>query len=187
MIEDLINHISQAIGNPYLTLYVISIIPVVELRGAILTMPYMFPNGTIQEFLLGMLCCIAGSTTVILPLILLTRPLLRKLRRSKWFSKIGRRMESNLADKAESAYSEEEYQKNASKHKRPISKDAKKFWGLFTFVAIPLPMTGAWTGSLVAAVLELPMKKAVPVIFAGLLIAAAIVTAVSYSAIALLA
>ena len=55
------------------------------------------------------------------------------------------------------------------------------------FVAIPLPGTGAWTGSLVAAVLELPMKKAVPVIFAGLLIAAAIVTAVSYSAIALLA
>ena len=59
--------------------------------------------------------------------------------------------------------------------------------GLMLFVAIPLPGTGAWTGSLVAAVLELPMKKAVPVIFAGLLIAAAIVTAVSYSAIALLA
>ena len=160
MIEDLINHISQAIGNPYLTLYVISIIPIVELRGAILTMPYMFPNGTIQEFLLGMLCCIAGSTTVILPLILLTRPLLRKLRRSKWFSKIGRRMESNLANKAESAYSEEEYQKNASKHKRPISKDAKKFWGLFTFVAIPLPMTGAWTGSCIGSFLDFSVWKA---------------------------
>lgn len=127
MIEDLINHISQAIGNPYLTLYVISIIPIVELRGAILTMPYMFPNGTIQEFLLGMLCCIAGSTTVILPLILLTRPLLRKLRRSKWFSKIGRRMESNLADKAESAYSEEEYQKTLPSTKSLYPKTPKSF------------------------------------------------------------
>ena len=70
MIQDLINQISNAIGNPYLTLYVISIIPIVELRGAILTMPYMFD--TIGEMMLGMLCCIAGSTTVILPLILTT-------------------------------------------------------------------------------------------------------------------
>lgn len=180
MIEDLINHISQAIGNPYLTLYVISIIPIVELRGAILTMPYMFPGGTIQEFLLGMLCCIAGSTTVILPLILLTRPLLRKLRRSKWFSKIGRRMESNLADKAESAYSEEEYQKNASKHKKPISKDAKKFWGLFTFVAIPLPMTGAWTGSCIGSFLDFSVWKASLAVFLGNIVAGGILTSIAY-------
>ena len=42
MIEQLITQISNAIGNPYLTLYVISIIPIIELRGAILFMPYMF-------------------------------------------------------------------------------------------------------------------------------------------------
>ena len=67
---------------------------------------------TIQEMMLGMLCCIAGSTTVIVPLILITRPFLRKLRRSKWFSKIGKRMEANLADRAESAYSEEKNEKS---------------------------------------------------------------------------
>ena len=53
MIQDLINQISTAIGNPYLTLYVISIIPIIELRGAILTMPYMFD--TIGEMMLGIL------------------------------------------------------------------------------------------------------------------------------------
>ena len=180
MIQDLINQISQAIGNPYLTLYVISIIPIVELRGAILTMPYMFPNGTIREFMLGMMCCVAGSTTVILPLILLTRPLLRKLKHSKWFSKIGRRMESNLAERAESAYSEEEYQKNAAKRKKPMSKDAKKFWGLFAFVAVPLPMTGAWTGSCIGSFLDFPVWKASLAVFFGNIVAGLILTSIAY-------
>lgn len=43
--------------------------------------------------------------------------------------------------------------------------------GLFLFVAIPLPGTGAWTGSLIANFLKLPMKKAFPVIAAGVLCA----------------
>lgn len=180
MIQDLINQISQAIGNPYLTLYVISIIPIVELRGAILTMPYMFPNGTVREFMLGMMCCVAGSTTVILPLILLTRPLLRKLKQSKWFSKIGRRMESNLAERAESAYSEEEYQKSAAKRKKLMSKDAKKFWGLFAFVAVPLPMTGAWTGSCIGSFLDFPVWKASLAVFFGNIVAGLILTSIAY-------
>ncbi len=49
-------------------------------------------------------------------------------------------------------------------------------WGLLILVAIPLPGTGAWTGSLVAALLHLKLKRAVPVIFAGVCIAAAIMT-----------
>ena len=51
------------------------------------------------------------------------------------------------------------------------------------FVGIPLPGTGAWTGSLVAAVLEMPLKRALPAIFLGLILAGLIVTGVSYSAI----
>lgn len=129
MIQDLINQISNAIGNPYLTLYVISIIPIVELRGAILTMPYMFD--TIGEMMLGMLCCIAGSTTVILPLILITRPLLRRLRRTKWFSKIAKNMEANIQDRAESAYNAEEIAKkkrNAS-HANRFLRTQRSFSG----------------------------------------------------------
>ena len=71
--------------NDFLTLYVISIIPIIELRGAILFMPAMFD--TFIETYIGMWCCIAGSTTVIVPLILATRPLLRRLKRTKLFSK----------------------------------------------------------------------------------------------------
>mgnify|MGYP001081465292 FL=1 len=179
MIQDLITQISNAIGNPYLTLYVISIIPIVELRGAILFMPYMFD--TIGEMMLGMLCCIAGSTTVIVPLILITRPLLKKLRRSKWFSKIGKRMEANLADRAESAYDEEKIEEREAKRKRkPLSKDTKKFLGLFVFVAVPLPMTGAWTGSCIGSFLDFPVWKASLAVFLGNIVAGLILTTIAY-------
>ena len=179
MIQDLITQISNAIGNPYLTLYVISISPIVELRGAILFMPYMFD--TIGEMMLGMLCCIAGSTTVIVPLILITRPLLKKLRRSKWFSKIGKRMEANLADRAESAYDEEKIEEREAKRKRkPLSKDTKKFLGLFVFVSVPLPMTGAWTGSCVGSFLDFPVWKASLAVFFGNIVAGLILTTIAY-------
>lgn len=179
MIQDLITQISNAIGNPYLTLYVISIIPIIELRGAILFMPYMFD--TIGEMMLGMLCCIAGSTTVIVPLILITRPLLKKLRRSKWFSKIGKRMEANLADRAESAYDEEKIEEREAKRKRkPLSKDTKKFLGLFAFVAVPLPMTGAWTGSCIGSFLDFPVWKASLAVFFGNIVAGLILTTIAY-------
>ena len=52
--------------------------------------------------------------------------------------------------------------------------------GLMLFVAIPLPGTGAWTGSLIAALLDIRLKRSIPTIFLGVLIAGAIVTAVSY-------
>ena len=54
------------------------------------------------------------------------------------------------------------------------------FWGLFILVAIPLPGTGAWTGALVAAMLDMRLKRAFPAIALGVLGAAAIVTFVTY-------
>jgi uncharacterized membrane protein len=48
--------------------------------------------------------------------------------------------------------------------------------GLFLFVAIPLPLTGAWTGSLLATIMNLPIKKSLPSIFFGIVTAGMIVT-----------
>ncbi len=56
-------------------------------------------------------------------------------------------------------------------------------WGLLIFVAIPLPGTGAWTGALIAALLNIRTAKAVPVILIGVCIAAAIMTLVTYGVI----
>ena len=55
--------------------------------------------------------------------------------------------------------------------------------GLLIFVAIPLPGTGAWTGALVAALLDMRMRKAVPSILLGVLIAAGIMTALTFGGI----
>jgi uncharacterized membrane protein len=60
------------------------------------------------------------------------------------------------------------------------------FWGLFLFVAIPIPGTGAWTGSLVAALLEMKFYKAILSVLLGVLCAGLIMSAVSYGFIGLI-
>lgn len=182
--NEIIEFFRSVFHNDYLTLYVISIIPIIELRGAIVFMTGMFSS--VQEMIAGMFCCVAGSTTVIVPLILIVRPLIRRLKRTKWFSKIAKSLESTIADRAESAYSEEKEElkeQNNGKRKRkrkPLSVDAKKFLGLFLFVAIPLPMTGAWTGSAIGSFLDFPVWKAALAVFFGNIVAGAILTVIAY-------
>lgn len=72
----------------------------------------------------------------------------------------------------------------ADKHKDTVLK--YEFWGLCILVAIPLPGTGAWTGALVAAMLDMRLKKAIPSIFLGVIIAAVIVSIVTYGVGAML-
>jgi predicted membrane protein len=57
-----------------------------------------------------------------------------------------------------------------------------EFWGLMILVAIPLPGTGAWTGALVAAMMDMQLKRAFPAIALGVVAAAFIVTWVTYGA-----
>ena len=58
------------------------------------------------------------------------------------------------------------------------------FWGVALFVGIPLPVTGAWTGSLVAAMIDMKFWKALLSAFIGVLIAGVIMTLISYGAVA---
>ena len=60
-----------------------------------------------------------------------------------------------------------------------------KTWGLLILVAIPLPGTGAWTGALVAALMDLRMKKALPAIFGGVVVAGLIISVITYGVTAL--
>ena len=55
-----------------------------------------------------------------------------------------------------------------------------RYLGLMIFVAIPLPGTGGWTGALVAAFLDMRLRKAMPAIFAGVLIAGFLITGITY-------
>ena len=56
-------------------------------------------------------------------------------------------------------------------------------WGLLLFVAIPAPGTGAWTGALIAALMNMKLRQAVPIIFVGVCIAGVLVTGITYGVI----
>ena len=70
------------------------------------------------------------------------------------------------------------------KGERAAAKISKfEFFGLMLFVAIPLPGTGAWTGALGAALLDMRLRRAIPSILLGVLIAGVLVTLISYGVV----
>ena len=75
-------------------------------------------------------------------------------------------------------------EKKGNKNREKILKGT--FIGLILFVGIPLPGTGAWTGALAASLVDMRMKRALPSIYAGILIAAVIMTLASYGSFSFL-
>ena len=97
-------------------------------------------------------------------LILLTRKVIEWLKKHKILIKFTRWLENK-----------------GSKGVQKVKKYS--FWGLFILVAIPLPGTGAWTGALVASLLDMRLKRALPAIAIGVAAAGLIVLAVTYGVI----
>lgn len=150
------------VGNIVMT-FLIAMVPVLELRAAI-------PAGVIAGLPIqtALLVSVIGNLLPIPFIILFIRKLFKWMQtKSKRLAKIVR-------------YFEEK----ADKKKAQVLK--YEFWGLMIFVAIPLPGTGAWTGALIAAMLDMQLKRAFPSIAAGVLIAATIVTILTYGVSALL-
>ena len=140
-----------------LTTFLVSMVPVIELRGAI-------PVGVAAGVPLwqAILISIIGNMIPVPFIILFIKKIFAWMRgKSERLNAVVERMEAK-ADK------------NVEKVTR------YEFWGLFLFVAIPLPGTGAWTGSLIAALLRVSNKKAVPAVLLGIALACVIMTAVSY-------
>lgn len=140
-----------------LYIFLMSMVPVVELRGAI---PLGLGLGL--PFWVTFITAFCGNLLPIPFLILFTRKVFEFLKRkSQWLGRMVARLEGKAA-----------------------SKEAllKKYemLGLCILVAIPLPGTGAWTGALVATFFDIRLKNAFPVIALGVLIAGIIVSVVSY-------
>ena len=137
----------------------VSMLPVIELRGGI---PYGVVAGLGVKTALT--CALIGNILPVPFLILFTTKVFAWLRtKSPKLDRLVVKME----------------QKGMSK-KDVIDK--YEFWGLVLRVAIPLPGTGAWTGCLVAALLEMDVKKSIPAVILGVLIAGAIVSFITYGA-----
>lgn len=141
---------------PELWAFLISMVPVIELRGAL---PVALASGV--SLPVALIITIAGNLLPIPFILIFIRPIF------KWFKKLGslRKFVQSLEERA--------FKKSDN-----IAKN--NFWGLMIFVAIPLPGTGAWSGALIAALLDMRLKYALPAIVLGVLLASVIVTAAYY-------
>lgn len=169
MSEKIVNAIVGAFGGlasiaygKEILVFIISLMPILELRG-----------GLIAAALLGLdpipayIISIIGNVLPVPFILLLIAKILAWMRDSKvgLFNKIA----NWLNDKVE-------------KNKGQIEKLG--YWGLLLFVGVPLPGTGAWTGTLVAAMLNLDKKKSFLVIMAGVFMASIIMMLLSYGLLA---
>lgn len=147
----------------YLKVFGTSMVPVLELRGALI---WAAADGL--NPLISYLVCVIGNIIPVPFLILFVRPVFEWMKRhSATLGRIAERLETKAANKA-----------------GKIKK--YEMLGLFLFVAIPLPGTGAWTGSLIAAVLGMRIKDSFPMIALGVFSAGAIMTLGAFGAVGFL-
>ncbi len=136
--------------------FIISMLPILELRGGLIAAKLLE-----VPLLPAFLFCFVGNLLPIPLILLFIRRIFSLLKRFRRVNVLIEKVEARSIRKAEKVVK-------------------YRLWGLLLLVAIPLPGTGAWTGALVAALLDIRMKHALPVIALGVLIAGGITAAVSY-------
>ena len=142
--------------SPEWVVFIISMIPILELRGGVIA-------ASILEIpiLKAIPFCVAGNIIPIPFILLFIKKILKWMQKVKGLCVIANWLE-----------------KKAMKKSDALKKG--EFWGLAIFVGIPLPGTGAWTGSLVAALFDVKLKKAVGAILLGIVMATIIMSILSY-------
>lgn len=141
---------------PELTIFVVSLMPVLELRGGMIAARLLEVS-----FLKAFSICFVGNMLPIPFILLFIQKIFEFLRRFKFFEKIIVKLENKT-----------------ERNKRKVLR--YKSWGLLLFVAIPLPGTGGWTGALMAALLGIDFKRALPIITLGVFIAGVIMSLITY-------
>ncbi|MCI8832950.1 MAG: small multi-drug export protein [Clostridia bacterium] len=145
----------ESVFVKYLVTIFISMIPIIELRGAIPVAVFTFHLTYIEAFILAVI----GNCIPIFFIVKYIRPLFDFFGKFKPFKKII----DFATEKANKKIAENPKLQTAT------------FFALYIFVAIPLPVTGAWTGSLIANFLDLPPKKAFLPLALGVLSAGIII------------
>ena len=143
---------------PEMATFIISMLPISELRGAIPVAIGVYNLNPAEAYFIAVI----GNMIPVVFILKYINPVSKYLMsRSKFFNKFFTYL----------------FERTRKKHNGKFEK-----WGalaLIAFVAIPLPVTGGWSGALAAFVFGIPFKKALPLIFLGVIIAGVIVTALS--------
>ena len=146
---------SQSVGK-YILVFIISLMPILELRGGLIAAS-LIGLDPIPSYIIS----IIGNLLPIPFILLFMNSILKWMRNNKYLKKL-----ANWLDK------------KVDKNKSKI--ETLGFWGLVLFVGIPLPGTGAWTGSLIASVLQMDRKKALLAALIGVIMASIIMMFISF-------
>ena len=149
------NDLSQFI-SPEGAVFIISMIPILELRGGLLAASLLKISAA-----KALPICIVGNIIPIPFILLFIRQIFKWMKKTKLFRGLIIKMENRAMGKSDQIKRYE-------------------FLGLLLIVGIPLPGTGAWTGALIASLLEVDIKKSSIAILCGLFMASAIMYIVSY-------
>ena len=138
----------------YIKLMLISMVPVIELRGAI-------PLGIAMDLNPGYvyISCLIGSSLVSIPVVLIFRQVIDFFRHRKYFNIVIRWVDGKIESRAKKL-------------------KAASILGLIVFVGVPLPTTGSWSGSALASIFKMRIQDALFGVFIGNAIAGAIMLVV---------
>lgn len=159
IVSTVLNIFSGLEGIPFgkeILVFIISLMPILELRGGLIAAALLDINPVVSYIV-----SIIGNILPVPFILWFINSILNWMRSSKHFSKIAKWLDEKV-----------------TKHKSQIEKYG--FWGLVLFVGIPLPGTGAWTGCLIAAVLNMNKKKAFLATLLGILMASVIMMILSF-------
>ena len=163
MTDTLVQGLASLLGGKVsgeVIIFIISMIPILELRGGLLAASPALLNVPILR---AIPICVIGNLLPIPFILLLIEKILNVMERIPGLGKFAILI-----------------RQKADKNKGQIEKFGFGFWGLVLFVGIPLPGTGAWTGSLVAALLHMKFGKAIGAILIGIIMATVIMSLLSY-------
>ena len=149
--DNLSQHISRE-----MVIFIISMIPILELRGALLVAGPVLGVPVAKAIPL----CVIGNIIPVPFILLLITPIFTWLKGTKTFKPMVHRLEARAMSKSDQI---EKYE----------------FWGLVLFVGIPLPGTGAWTGTLAASILDWDFKRSVIAVMLGVILAGIIMGTLS--------
>ena len=159
LVEGIVSLFSGLQGLPFgkeFIVFLISLMPILELRGGLIAASLLGLD-PIRSYVISVI-----GNIIPVPFILwFINIILDWMRKSKRFKKVAKWLDGKV-----------------DKHKKQI--ETYGFWGMVLFVGIPLPGTGAWTGCLIAAVLNMNRKKAFLAAMIGIFMASIIMMAISF-------
>ena len=162
-------------SQSWLGIIILAMLPITELRVAI---PFAMNRAAWGIYTLTWWqawgCTVLGSTIPAFFVIPLLIPFFNWLKRTKFAKKIVEWFDKRFSDKARTINNKIEPDEHKTK-----KATMKKFWGVVLFVAVPLPLTGAWTGSAIAAYLNIPYWQGVLAVLIGNIISGGIVLVIT--------